>query len=374
MRQYDGGTEEEAPMKRVLGLYLAALMTVGTALSQNAPGAAEPTLQAGIKQFGDGDLAGAVFTLEAVIRTLAVEPALHAKELSQAYLYRGAAFVGLSQEENAKGSFAAALQYDRTLRIGEDKFPPRVVRVFEAARTGKTKSVLLPPSNVAKKAGIGTLGIVGIIAGVAAVGGGVAAATHGSSNPSPPVGSFTVSPPSPALASATVMTFSASATDPGGNTPITYQWNFGDGTTGSGHMVTHVFMTPSAAGAPFTVTLTIQNSKGAQSTATGSVVVKSLTGHWVRSLPPSFFVDLTQNGSTFAGSGPSPAAGCSTALVTSGVVTDPRSVSFDFANPPVYSGDVCGVFIHCTGSLDLTLDHLSPDCRPSNVGNDWVRQ
>jgi hypothetical protein len=170
-------------MKKVLGFYLATSLTVGTAFSQNPPGGAEPTLQAGIKQFGDGDLAGAVFTLESVIRNLTVEPALHAKELSQAYLYRGAAFVGLTQEENAKGSFAAALKYDKNLRIGEDRFSPRVVRVFEAARTGKTKSVLLPPSNVAKKAGIGALGIVGIVAGVAAIGGGVAAATH--SNPPP---------------------------------------------------------------------------------------------------------------------------------------------------------------------------------------------
>jgi hypothetical protein len=173
------------PMKKALGLYLAASLTLGTALSQTAPGGAAPTLQVGIKQFGEGDLAAAVFTLEALIRNLTVEPALHAKDLSQAYLYRGAAFVGLSQEENAKGSFAAALQYDKGLRIGEDKFSPRVVRVFEAARTGKTKSVLLPPSNVAKKAGIGAVGIGGIIVGVAAIGGGVAAATGGGSSPEP---------------------------------------------------------------------------------------------------------------------------------------------------------------------------------------------
>ncbi len=183
-------------MKKTLGIYLAASLMVGTALSQNAPGAAEPTLPPGIKQFIDGDLAGAVFTLEAVIRTLGVEPALHAKDLSQAYLYRGAAFVGLGQEENAKGSFAAALQYDKTLRIGEDKFSPRVVRVFEAARTGKTRSVLLPSSNVGKKAGISALGIAGIVGGVAAIGGGVAAAAHGPTSPAPtpiPAGfSFTV--------------------------------------------------------------------------------------------------------------------------------------------------------------------------------------
>jgi hypothetical protein len=362
MRRYDESIEEEVPMKKALGLYLAALMTVGTALSQNAPGSAEPALSAGIKQFNDGDLAGAVFTLEAVIRNLGVEPALHAKDLAQAYLYRGATFVGLSQEENAKGSFAAALQYDKDLRIGEDKFSPRVVRVFEAARTGKSKSVLLPQSNVGKKAGISALGIAGIVAGVAAIGGGVAAATHGSSSPSPPVGNFTVSPSSPVLAGATVVTFSASATDPGGNTPITYQWNFGDGMTASGQMVSHVFILPSASGAPFTVTLAIQNSRGAQSTATSSVTVKSLTGHWVQlnpnsGLPNGGFVDLAQTASTFTGS--APAGNCGTAVIT-GVVADPRSLSFDFRNPPYGGG--CEAVYHCAGSLDNTLDHMTFDC------------
>ena len=173
-------------MTRVLSLCLVASLMLGTAFSQNTPGGAEPTLQAGIKEFSEGDLAGAVFTLEAVIRTLALEPALHAKELSRAYLYRGAAFVALGQEESAKGSFAAALRYDKELRITEDQFSPRVVRVFDAARQGKTKSVLLPPSKVAKKAGISALGIAGIVGGVLAVGGGAAVAVaHGSPGPTP---------------------------------------------------------------------------------------------------------------------------------------------------------------------------------------------
>ena len=343
-------------MKKALGLYLTASLTVGTALSQNAPGVPEPTLQAGIKQFGEGDLAGAVFTLEAVIRTLALEPTLHAKELSQAYLYRGAAFVGLSQEENAKGSFAAALQYDKDLRITEDKFSPRIVRVFEAARTRKTKSVLLPPSNVAKKAGIGALGIAGIVAGALAVAGGAAVAAGGGAKATgPPVGTFTVSPSGAALAGATVMTFAASATDPGGN-PITFLWNFGDGMTASGQTVTHVFMFPSAAGTMFTVTLTLQNSKGAQSTASSSVAAKSLTGHWVAG---NFFFDFAQTGTTFTGSANTMPCGV-VPLVSSGRVADPRSVSFDFENGP-FLRPPCHT-LHCTGSLDGTLDHLSVNC------------
>lgn len=170
----------------VLNVGLLIALTAGPAPPQSLQPGTEPDLQTGIKQVNDGDLAGGVLTLEAIIRRLALEPAQYPKELSQAYLYRGVAFVGLGQEENAKGSFAAALQYDKELRIGEDKFPPRVVRVFEAARLRKTKSVLLPPTNVAKKTGIGALGVAGVIAGVAVVGGGVAAAAGGSTPPPTP--------------------------------------------------------------------------------------------------------------------------------------------------------------------------------------------
>ncbi len=171
-----------SPVKGLLSLCLAASMAEGTALPQSAPQSPAPSLEQGISEFNAGDFGAAVFTLEGAIRILAVEPASHGKELSQAYLYRGAAFVGLGQEENAKGSFAAALQYDKTLRPSPDQFPPRVLRVFEAARDGKTKSVLLPPSGAAKKAGLGTLGILGIVAAGVAIGGG-AAAVAGRSGP-----------------------------------------------------------------------------------------------------------------------------------------------------------------------------------------------
>jgi hypothetical protein len=175
-------------MGRLLGVCLAACLMGAVAVALTPPATPVPTLVAGISQYDEGDMTGSVLTLETVIRSLSVEPALHANDLSQAYLYRGAAFVRLAQEENAKGSFASALQYDKELRITEEKWPPRVVRVFEAARTGKTKSVLLPPSNVAKKAGIGALGVAAIVGGGIALAGGAVAVTHGSAQDvEPPV-------------------------------------------------------------------------------------------------------------------------------------------------------------------------------------------
>jgi hypothetical protein len=202
-----------------LSLCLAVSLLAVQALSQDTPATPPPTLQTGISQYNQGDLVAAAFTLEAVIRTLAAEPAAQANELSRAYLYRGATFVRLGQEENAKGSFAAALQYDKVLRITEDQFPPRVVRVFEAARTGKTKSVLLPPSNVAKKAGIGGLGIAGIVAGVAALGGGAAVATRSSGPQATPEPTPAPTPPiSPGAAEGGVRIALSNVAPPQGST------------------------------------------------------------------------------------------------------------------------------------------------------------
>lgn len=95
-----------------------------------------PTLVQGIRQVDEGDFENGLLTLDTVVRDLAVDPAQHKKDLSQGYLYRGIAFIDLGQEDSAKGSFAAALHYDKSVRLAEDRFPPRVVRVFEAVRHG----------------------------------------------------------------------------------------------------------------------------------------------------------------------------------------------------------------------------------------------
>ena len=81
---------------------------------------------------------------------------------------------------------------------------------------------------------------------------------------------FTFTPANP-LAMQTV-TFDASSTTNQGSAcgvQCTYAWNFGDGTTGSGQVVTHQFR---PAGT-YPVTLTVTDSRGAQQIATKSVVV-----------------------------------------------------------------------------------------------------
>ncbi|WP_436500026.1 ThuA domain-containing protein [Actinokineospora sp. HUAS TT18] len=64
--------------------------------------------------------------------------------------------------------------------------------------------------------------------------------------------------------------FTATAADPENNTPFTYAWNFGDGTTGSGASVNHTY----AANGTFTASVTVTDSAGRTKTVTTPVVVR----------------------------------------------------------------------------------------------------
>ena len=141
--------------------------------------AADVDVSTGVRQIREGDLAAAVVTLDGVIQ--------RGTDLAQAYLYKGVALVLLGQEEPAKVAFQSALSHQPDLRIAKGEQPDRVIRVFEAARTGKTKSVMERPSGAPRKAGMGA-GTIGLITGAVllAGGGAVAAVTSSTSPPEPP--------------------------------------------------------------------------------------------------------------------------------------------------------------------------------------------
>jgi chitinase len=71
-----------------------------------------------------------------------------------------------------------------------------------------------------------------------------------------PVASFTLSPTNP-LIGETVTLDGSSSSDPDGNI-VSYQWDFGDGNTGSGPTTTHVYSTIGN----YTVTLTVTDNDG----------------------------------------------------------------------------------------------------------------
>jgi hypothetical protein len=197
-------------MKRLWCLCLAGWVAATPVPAQD-PERPEVVLAAAITQYTKGDLALTVSTLEGVILRMAPQRDRYVKELTQAYVYRGAALVGLGLEDKAKGSFAAALKYADHLRITEREFPVRVVRAFEAARMEKVAAdFVLPPKGGAKISG---LGIAAIGGGAVAAGVAVVAATAGGSDEPPvePQLTFLSSSPAPGSTMTAV---------PGGSLPL----------------------------------------------------------------------------------------------------------------------------------------------------------
>ena len=67
------------------------------------------------------------------------------------------------------------------------------------------------------------------------------------------------------------------ALDPTGG-PLSYSWDFGDGSTGWGEATTHVY----ATGGTFMATVTVISIEGGSTRATLNLPVSSLTGRWTR--------------------------------------------------------------------------------------------
>src|SRR5688572_7183624 len=113
----------------VFAIGVAAPVAVPSA--EERPGAADLAL--GLKQAEDGDYSLAVITLDRAARALAGEPG-RARELGQAYLYLGIAYVGLGSETVAKAKFREALGQVSDLSLNPEQFPPKVIELFEKAR------------------------------------------------------------------------------------------------------------------------------------------------------------------------------------------------------------------------------------------------
>jgi len=105
------------------------------ALAQAAPSPApSPTLAQGIRLVNEGDFETAVEALRAVTVALASDPSRSA-ERARASLYLGIAQLALDRPGDAHQSFLAALRDDRSLRVTEEHFSPKVVAAFEKARS-----------------------------------------------------------------------------------------------------------------------------------------------------------------------------------------------------------------------------------------------
>jgi hypothetical protein len=172
-------------LRTTLRLVLASLLIVtpGGVIAQPPPGDAE--VVAGMKQVDDGDYDRAILTLDNAARRLAGDAA-KVSDLSQAYLYLGIAYIGKGHEAAARAKFREALQQIKDLTLSPEKFPPKVIDAFEAA---KQEAANAPVAAASPKKGGSKKGLVigGIVAAGAAVG--VAAGAGGGGGSSPGTGS-----------------------------------------------------------------------------------------------------------------------------------------------------------------------------------------
>ena len=151
-----------------------AALILALLLAQTAPAPA-PRVEEGIRLVNEGDFEAAVGTLRAAAAAIAGDPTRSA-ERARAYLYLGVAHLALGQNDDAHRAFVSALRDDPRLRVTEDRFSPKVVAAFEAARRGE-----LGASRA--KGGRSTGRVVVAAAAGAAVAAGAAIALGGSSGP-----------------------------------------------------------------------------------------------------------------------------------------------------------------------------------------------
>jgi hypothetical protein len=160
--------------------------------------AGDPDVTEGVRLVETGDYDAAILTLDNAARRLAADPA-RVRELSQAYLYLGIAYLGKGHEAAARAKFREAVTQVRDLTLSPEEFPPKVIDLFEAARAETMTAPASPapqamtsaPAPTEKKGGSKTLLLIGgvggaaALAGIALAGGGGGESASGSSAPAP---------------------------------------------------------------------------------------------------------------------------------------------------------------------------------------------
>jgi chitodextrinase len=337
-------------MRRLLLTGLA--LSVAIQLPAQAPSTTTQDLATGIHQVNEGDLDAATMTLDSVVQRLKQEKGRE-KDLATAHLYLAMAHLALSQWERAKGEMREAWRNDRQLALDPQKFPPRVIQLYEETKreqrqaetaTAKPAAAQAVPAQKSRSRALPILIGGGLAAGAAV---GIAAAAGGGSSSTLPASvSASASPGGTAIVGVTQVTLTATAAN---LTTPTYSWSFGDGGSTAGQTVTHVY---SAAGS-FTATVTATGKEGS---ATGSVAVstRGVAGVWAAEIIPNWTatLEIAQTGASVSGTWRtnqiSPATEWNETL--SGTLTSPRAFT-------VHQGGYCQTEFAGTFDTELMQMH-----------------
>lgn len=99
-----------------------------------------------------------------------------------------------------------------------------------------------------------------------------------------PTAQFTISPTPVNFNIASIFDASVSTPGSGASAITSYAWTFGDGSSASGKVVTHIFVASTSPGNAYNVTLAVTNDRGLSASVTQSVTVDASpapSGDWV---------------------------------------------------------------------------------------------
>jgi hypothetical protein len=175
-------------LRHALVLCLGGALAIGgVPAAQAQTTVTDVDVQKGIRLVDDGDYDAAIVVLDTAARRLSGD-ASKVRELSQAYLYLGIAYVGKGHEAAAKAKFREAVAGIKDLTLSAEKYPPKVINLFEAARdearAGAAPPATVPSSTITNvplpaKTGGGGKKVLLIVGGLAVAGGGAAVALGG---------------------------------------------------------------------------------------------------------------------------------------------------------------------------------------------------
>lgn len=162
---------------------LALLLVFGLAtnVSSQAP-VTDADVRRGIALVDDGEYDSAILTLDSAVRRLSAEKGHSTGDLAEAYFYLGVAYLGKGHETSAKARFREAVKQARDMSPSPEKFPPRVIELFEKAKEesrGEKPSATAPAASAAPAKKGGSSKALLVIGGVALAGGGAALALGG---------------------------------------------------------------------------------------------------------------------------------------------------------------------------------------------------
>ena len=175
-----------------------------------------------------------------------------------------------------------------------------------------------------------------------------------------PTAIFAFNPSSPAQGA--TVTFDATGSSDDGSI-VSYAWDFGDGSSGSGITATHTF----SSGGTYAVTLTVTDNLGAMDTATKSIVVVNVapSAHRVLRGTITRLLSFAPGGSS--GTNSVPLAGATVTITntrpTFSTTTDAQG-AYVFTNLPSCPGAGCSLVVRAPGSSTAIVSRtfsLGPD-------------